>query len=202
MAIKKQYQQIGFTIIEVMMVLSIAALIMVLIALGASEAQKTRRDNERKAYARQVYGALEDFYKNNGKFPGCVSGCSTADMVKFMQFYLPDGSDPLTGAQYHKSSYSSVSDPAYSDGLVIKPAVGTNGAAVYIDNGVHHNLLPNVGQIYIATAHWCYSTRSEPPGANTGPPLAGIGLDRDVSKFALVIYQERGGYYCLDNYSD
>jgi type II secretory pathway pseudopilin PulG len=184
----------GFSLVETVIVIAIVSLIFVIIALSASSAQKTKRDNERKAYVRLVFEALQEFNKNNGKFPGCVSGCSTADMKRFMDTYLPEGTDPSTGQQYHSKPVTVTSDSAYGDESTVKTS---NSAAVYIDNGVHHNLLPKVGQVYIATAHWCYATHPD----SGGPPLAGEGIDRDVSKFVIVIYQERGKFYCLDNYS-
>jgi prepilin-type N-terminal cleavage/methylation domain-containing protein len=191
---KKRQNHSGFSLVEIIIVIAIVSLIFVIIALGASEAQKTKRDNERKAYARTVFEALEEFNKNNGKFPGCTWGCDTSDMERFMDIYLPEGTDPSTGLQYHSTPITVATDAAYGDGATIKTS---NEAAVYIDNNVHHDLIPREGQMYIATAHWCYQTR---PDLGDGPPLAG-DVDKDVSKFVIVIYQERGGFYCLDNYA-
>jgi prepilin-type N-terminal cleavage/methylation domain-containing protein len=191
----KSRQSQGFTMIEVMIVLAIAGLIMVILFIAVPEAQVSVRDNHRKAYARSVYASLEEFYKNSHKFPGCNFGCDTSDMQKFMTNYLPEGRDPSTGLSYQSSPVTVVNDSAYGTGAEVKSA---NGSAVYIDNGVHHNLLPKVGQIYIATAHWCYATA---PDTSNGPPLAGLTSgDLDVSKFVIVIYLERGDYFCLDNY--
>jgi prepilin-type N-terminal cleavage/methylation domain-containing protein len=190
----KSRQSQGFTMIEVMIVLAIAGLIIVILFIAIPEAQVSVRDNHRKAYARSVYEALEEFYKNSHKFPGCVNGCDTSDMQKFMTTYMPDGRDPSTGLSYRSAPLSVVNDNAYGTGSVVKSA---NESSVYIDNGVHHYLMPKVGQIYIATAHWCYATA---PDSGNGPPLAASGLDNDVSKFVIVIYQERGDYFCLDNY--
>jgi prepilin-type N-terminal cleavage/methylation domain-containing protein len=200
----------GFTIIEVMIVLAVASLIMVVVALGASQAAKTNRDNHRKAYARQVFEALQEYNKNNGKFPGCDTrmGCPATTMQNFMNKYMPDGRDPSTGNAYRSTPFSASGDTAYGGSATVKSA---NSASVYVDNGVWHYLKPNVGQIVIATAHWCYVTTGKDPGASGadhGPPLAGAKQDpvtgqwdQDFSKFAILIYQERGEYYCLDNYA-
>lgn len=198
--------QSGFTIVETMIVLAIVGLIMVIVFIAIPEEAASRRDSYRKAYAHQVVGALEDFYKNNGKFPGCAIGCSTADMQRFMTIYLPDGSDPSTGLAYHSTPVTVGSDGSVGDGKVIKSA---SGAAMYVDNEIHHNVKPKEGQIIIGTAHWCYSSTGKDPSDPSGKgPLAGApqdpvthDWDQDVSKFVVLIYQEKGGYYCLDNYT-
>jgi prepilin-type N-terminal cleavage/methylation domain-containing protein len=190
--IKKLSNPRGFTIVETLIALAIAGLIMVIVFIAISEAQVSIRDSHRKAYARTVFQALEEFNKNNGKFPGCVRGCDTSDMQIFMEVYIPEGTDPSTGESY-RSTPTKITNIGTS-GTGISSA---NGSAVYYDNGVHHDLIPEVGQIYIATAHWCYSSA---PDSGEGPPLAGYLGDNDVTKFALVIYLEHGGYYCIDNY--
>jgi prepilin-type N-terminal cleavage/methylation domain-containing protein len=210
---KRQTSAHGFTIIEVMIVIAIGALILVIVALGASSAAKTHRDNYRKAYARQVFEALEDYYKSNGKFPGCDTslGCNITPMKYFLDSYMPDGSDPLTGKNYHSApSIINAADAGYygNQGMV----ESASGAAVFVDNGIYHNVKPKVGQIIIGTAHWCFGTTGFDPNAaadpaDAGPPLAGAkknpvtnDWDQDFSKFSILIYQERGGYFCLDNY--
>lgn len=185
----KRHRNFGFTIIEVMIVLAIAGLIMVLVFITASQSSANRRDSQRKAYARQVVEALEEFYKNNGRFPGCLTSCAgNTDRQRFLTNYMPDGTDASTGKSYNTAS-TSVSGDA---------VVSSNGAAAYYNNMVPHDTKPAFGQIYIATAHWCYSTA---PDGGAGPPLAGTGTDSNLAVFAVVIYQEHGGYYCLDNYS-
>jgi len=201
----------GFTIVEIMIVIAIAGLILATVAVGTSETEASRRDTERKSYARQVYEALEEYYKNNGSFPGCNEGCNTSAMQRFMSLYLPDGSDPSTGLSYHSTPI--IVNPSdnsyYGGGSSVESA---DGASVYVDNGVWHAVKPKVGQIIIATAHWCYATTGNDPsaagGSGGGPPLAGsaqnpkTGMwDQDFTKFAILIYQEHGQYYCLDDYA-
>jgi prepilin-type N-terminal cleavage/methylation domain-containing protein len=185
----RQYK--GFTIIEVIIVLAIAALILVIVFLAVPEAQKSVRDNHRKEYARAVFQTMEEYWKNNGKFPGCLSpgnppGCTNADMTRFLSLYLPAGRDPSTGLSYRNAATSSVADGV------------TNGVASYYFNSIPHNTTPAAGHLYIASAHWCYASQ---PDDGDGPPLAGIGADNNLSVFSIVIYQERGRYYCLDNYA-
>jgi prepilin-type N-terminal cleavage/methylation domain-containing protein len=201
----------GFTIIEVVIVLAIVGLMTVIVFIAVPAAQVSARDNHRKAYARSVLEALEEFNKNNGRFPGCNTGCSTVDMQRFMMNYMPDGSDPTTGKSYHPASVLSTHDGHYGGGSVVK-STNSSSASVYIDNGVYHYLIPKVGQVIIATAHWCYGTQGKDPGASGtdhGPPIAGskqdpvTGLwDQDFTKFVVLVYQEHGSYYCLDDFAN
>lgn len=207
--LKKKKNTFGISIVEVMLVLAIVSLIFVVIAAGASELQKSRRDSYRKAYVRAVYAKLEEFYKNNKKFPGCASGggCNLDDIQHFMEAYMPDGHDPSTGKAYNSTPVSVTSFGTYNGAAgCIKSA---NGIAEYCNWEVAHNWYPQPGKLYIGTAHWCYSSQPDPggpgspgPSAGPGPPLSGDPAgDNDITKFVIVTYLERGAYYCLDNFT-
>jgi prepilin-type N-terminal cleavage/methylation domain-containing protein len=74
----------------------------------------------------------------------------------------------------------------------------------YSGNDVEHYIYPATGQVLLGMNHWCYATTGYDPAGNgptNGPPLAGINGDNADDKFAILIYQERGGFYCLDNYA-
>ena len=182
----------GFTIIEVIIVLAVVGLIFTVIFYAIPQAQASRRDAYRKTYAGAVYGAIEEYYKNNKKFPGCLDydtpSCTT-DVARFITNYLPSGQDPSTGVNYVITATTNSADYVKT----------TNNSFVYYDSSVSHDTFPERGQIYIGTAHWCYSTK---PDSGVGPPLSGTGTDGDISIFAVVIYLEKGGYYCLDNYAN
>jgi prepilin-type N-terminal cleavage/methylation domain-containing protein len=210
----KTKKHLGFTIIEVMMVLAVAGMIMVIVFIAVSEAGVSRRDHQRKAYAQRVFAALEDYYKSNNRFPGCNQMCGTADMQRFMLQYMPNGQDPSTGLSYRTATLMNGggNPPDHSYYGSQNAVESSTGAGVYVDNGVYHYLKPKVGQVIIVTAHWCYATTGFDPTASVnsgdhGPPLAGAKpnargeWDQDFSKFAILIYQERGDYYCLDDYA-
>jgi prepilin-type N-terminal cleavage/methylation domain-containing protein len=193
--------QSGFTIIEIIIVLAIVGVITAIVFVAVPEALIMRRDSARKVYAQSVLEAMEEFYKNNGAFPSCGTpmGC-TGDgkdgADRFLANYLPDFKDPSTGLNYHTDNVVYAND---SNGAA--EAVednGTNTARYYWNNPSSHSILPGLGQLYIANAHWCYKTRAD--SYSTNGPLAGTSADNNPSNFAIVIYTERGGYYCLDNY--
>lgn len=64
----------GFTLIEVVIVLAIAALIMVIVFLAVQGAQRSQRDNKLKADAGRVLAAAEQYASNNtGAYPADTS---------------------------------------------------------------------------------------------------------------------------------
>jgi prepilin-type N-terminal cleavage/methylation domain-containing protein len=56
----------GFTLIEIVIVLAIAAAIMLLVFLAVSGAQKTKRDTATKSAAGQLSAQIENYLSNNG----------------------------------------------------------------------------------------------------------------------------------------
>lgn len=96
----------GFTLIEIVIVLAIAAGIMVIVFVAVAGAQAARRDTQRKADVARVRAALELFAGNNaGDYPaaavtGGVCGGGTATST-FCNQYLGGANfvDP-NGAPY------------------------------------------------------------------------------------------------------
>jgi prepilin-type N-terminal cleavage/methylation domain-containing protein len=190
----------GFTIIEVVIVLAIVGLIMVIVFIAVPEAQMSVRDSHRRAYAQTVLQAMEEYYKNNGQFPGCAASCSSADAIRFMTHYLPNGNDPSTGQQYNETDPTRL--VTSGSGAIATPS--HSFIYTYSGNDVEHYVYPATGQVLLGMNHWCYATTGYDPAGNgptNGPPLAGINGDNADDKFAILIYQERGGFYCLDNYA-
>jgi prepilin-type N-terminal cleavage/methylation domain-containing protein len=104
----------GFTLIEIVLVLAIAGLILVIVFLALSGAQKSRRDTQRKTDIGRVAAQLEQYASNNnGDYP-----TTAALLGNFVAAYITpnatDYQDPSTGAQY---------TIAYSNGNA--PATGT-----------------------------------------------------------------------------
>lgn len=66
-------KQTGFTLIEIVIVLAIAALIMVIVFLAVAGAQRSQRDNTNKAAAGQALAQAEQYLANsNGTYPAAV----------------------------------------------------------------------------------------------------------------------------------
>jgi prepilin-type N-terminal cleavage/methylation domain-containing protein len=192
----KLNKQRGFTIIEIMLVLAIAALIMVVVLIAAQQLQKNRRNAERKSYVNSLLESEEEYLKSNSKFPACDSGrrpCTAsdiADAARFISVYMPDGTDPITGKSY--KGMGTVTG-ANANGSFVKS--DTNAAFYFYNAGdVNHNMKPSPGQIFIAVGHYCYG--NGPVQAGDGPLS---GPDIDYSRIVILVGLENGGFYCVDN---
>lgn len=107
----------GFTLIEVVIVLAIAALIMVVVFLGVSGAQKAQRDSANKSAASKVVAAYTQYLgDNNNVAPGAiVSGGVTTGYdlstyianIKDTKGNVAVMSDGTTAAQLTATSSSS-----------------------------------------------------------------------------------------------
>lgn len=85
----------GFTLIEIVLVLAIAGLILVIVFLAVSGAQKSRRDTQRKDDNARMLSQMESCASNNS---GDYTNCNTAAMNGT---YKPTNfNDPSTGGPY------------------------------------------------------------------------------------------------------
>jgi prepilin-type N-terminal cleavage/methylation domain-containing protein len=89
----------GFTLIEIVLVLAIAGLLLVIVFLAVSGAQKSRRDSQRKGDLSRLEAALENYASNNnGTYPTAGGGSPAA---AFTATYTPSNfNDPSTGSTY------------------------------------------------------------------------------------------------------
>jgi prepilin-type N-terminal cleavage/methylation domain-containing protein len=88
----------GFTLIEIVLVLAIAGLLLLIVFLAVSGAQRSRRDSQRKNDAARLLAQGEQYASNNnGSYPN-----SAATAATFVTGYLNVGTwnDPTTGATY------------------------------------------------------------------------------------------------------
>lgn len=90
----------GFTIIEVVLVLAIAALIFLIVFLAVPALQRNQRDTQRRSDMGRMISQLQTYSSNhNGNLP------TTANLSTFVRSYLSSNgstfSDPLTGNAYN-----------------------------------------------------------------------------------------------------
>jgi len=72
----------GFTIIEVMIVLAIAALILLIVLLAVPALQRSARNNQRKADVTAVTSEISTFLgNNNGTLPTGYSGSTAGEVI-------------------------------------------------------------------------------------------------------------------------
>lgn len=104
---KQQLKQKGFTIIEVVLVLAIAAIIMLMVFIAWPALQRNQRDQSRRdAVARAVSQLAQYQTNNNGAVPSAQLELNANG--KFYNYVVPSGdtdsfSDPKTGNVYKMS---------------------------------------------------------------------------------------------------
>lgn len=106
---KQELKQKGFTIIEVVLVLAIAALIFLMVFIALPALQRSQRDTARKSDVGIVAGAVQSFQSNNR--------ASTWPTTPQLQTYVTDVSGNTV-----KTSVTVA--PAVTGGMTVTPADG------------------------------------------------------------------------------
>lgn len=124
----------GFTLIELVIVLAIAALILAGIFVAVTGAQKSRRDTQRKNDAGNIAALMEQSASNaNGNYPGTVGGQTVALFnTNYLAAAKTNMRDPSSGAVY--------TFPAAAGGIVACPAWAAAGTLHYAVAGRKYQL--------------------------------------------------------------
>lgn len=112
----------GFTIIEVVLVLAIAALIFLMVFIALPALQRNQRDTQRKDDIGRTLTAVNNYQSNNrGKLPhqGSGTGTDTAKWDAFGEKYLKSDSgefeDPSEGTAYAFIVRTDTVQPSWDD---------------------------------------------------------------------------------------
>jgi prepilin-type N-terminal cleavage/methylation domain-containing protein len=121
----------GFTLIEIVLVLAIAGLILLMVFLAVSGAQKSRRDTQRKNDLARVAAQVEDYASNNAGVYPVSQAAFAAIMGAGGAYALSNANDPLAGVGY---DYAGAQTPSGGTPAGIAYTVG--GAGVTACDGV------------------------------------------------------------------
>lgn len=183
---------IGFTMIEVMIVLAVAGMIVAVVLASVPQAQRNQRDNTRKSIAQRLMSSLETYNANTqGTYPFSGSGGTgqptPADWTVDCKTQVV-----LNPAQ---TCYDWYSNYIYNSGNKIinisDPSSGSDATIRYSNKTANPSGVLAKGDIYIGVGDVCNgSTLSQ--GQAVGSPSS--------KQFAmLVILESSGGFYCTDN---
>lgn len=111
----------GFTIIEVVLVLAIAALIFLMVFIALPALQKSQRDTQRKQDVARISTQITNYSSaNRGKIPTDLTATTGTPAQSFVQRYLGGTTANTGGPQYQ--------DPGTGNGYIFQ-AVGTQATA-------------------------------------------------------------------------
>jgi prepilin-type N-terminal cleavage/methylation domain-containing protein len=127
---KTKLNKKGFTLIELVIVLAIAALILAGVLIAVSGAQKSRRDTQRKNDLSTMASYMEQYASNHqGSFPTSDAEWRT-NANSFTKTYIPATSnlkDPLSGNAYSFQSFGTAPNCSAS-------GIGAGPAKVYLES--------------------------------------------------------------------
>ncbi|MFO0970940.1 MAG: prepilin-type N-terminal cleavage/methylation domain-containing protein [Candidatus Saccharimonadales bacterium] len=92
---------VGFTLIEVILVLAVGSLIFAMAFVAYGQASANRRDSQRRADLAKIAGELENYAAdNNGKYPTYVVNNGSEEFKNFKTEYIPSLKDPSSDTPY------------------------------------------------------------------------------------------------------
>lgn len=88
----------GFTLLELLVVISILGILMAMGAVAFSTAQRKSRDSKRQSDIKVIQNGFEQYYADNGSYASAAQGCN----AMYAATYFPAGApnDPQTAANY------------------------------------------------------------------------------------------------------
>lgn len=168
----------GFTIIEVVLVLAIAALIFLMVFIALPALQRNQRDTQRKDDIGRTLTAINNYQSNNrGKLPHQATGGGATDAAKWVSF---------------KQKYLQTEGDSFADPSGENEDSAANGGGYKVEEKTASDTEPDwdndddKGVIYFTTEASCGDDGAVSPGAGT-------------RKVALRIALEGGGVYCQSN---
>jgi prepilin-type N-terminal cleavage/methylation domain-containing protein len=134
----------GFTLIEIVLVLAIAGLLLVIVFLAVSGAQKSRRDTQRKNDLSRIAAQLESYASNqNGIYPTAVQfSAVAAGPLNFWGTYVLSGNynDPTSGTVYTPGNWNAAPVFPVNGPALVTYRVGTACDGTVIGRGYSVNI--------------------------------------------------------------
>lgn len=173
----KKNPRTGFTIIEVLIVLTIVTLILALIFLAVPAINRSARNHKRKAAVDYITTELDTYYSNAGRYPLSGVSASSDDRTSFVNRLQSGG----LAAPY---------DIRYTD---------KNGPHEYPYRGGPADPNDTLDEISIEPGHICNTDAGLSPPANDYPLKGSAGGDDNYRAYTVWTLLESGPIYCRDN---
>jgi prepilin-type N-terminal cleavage/methylation domain-containing protein len=121
----------GFTLIEIVLVLAIAGLLLVIVFLAVSGAQKSRRDTQRKTDLSRIAAQLESYASNNNGLYPQMAGAQTWTAF-WGSNYITGGNfnDPTTGVAYGNGGTGAIPAAPTAGTVYYNVGIACDGTAI------------------------------------------------------------------------
>jgi type II secretory pathway pseudopilin PulG len=174
---KSLSKQKAFTVVEVLIAVSVAGLILFIVFLAVPAMNRNERNTQRKKAAALVFTEVGEYYQNNHKYPD-----TPQEFCQFIgQSALRDPDTPCS--------------PTLDSGADCVLAQGKKFSICYHERTADHTYMGPFDQINIQQAHWCGTL------GDTGQyPITDTSSgDSIIYKYVVWTPMENGGVTCLTN---
>lgn len=175
---KRKTHSQGFTIIELLIVLALSAIVLLAVFYAVPSAQRTQRNNQFKAFARQTATQLDAYNVQHN----LLNPWTPEEVCDFIDNYMKEinqGMDPCVPTINGAKGCVLVSGGRYT--------------VCYHEAGSWHDYNPPEDELSIQLSHKCNP-------AGTGDPIVSTADagDGDARRY-VIWYSTEGGKQCLDN---
>jgi prepilin-type N-terminal cleavage/methylation domain-containing protein len=165
----------GFTIVETLIVLAIAALIITIILIAVPDLQRSGRNSNILHDAQNVSSGIQTFEGNNqGLIPSTVAGSAGSSLVTV------SGGTNTSDATAHVQASTTV----WQDSTYVAGTGGTTTSVVYSGTTAGKNGTIAPGYVYVALGESCGSFASGTPGS--------YSLNASVPRSVAILYPIEG----------
>ena len=182
-----QNTQIGFTIIEVVLVLAIAGLIMAAVFIGLPALQRSQRNKERHQDVNVVFAAVEEFQTHNS---GRIPITNNDSMINFVPNYIDSEcifSEMSSAWHGDKVSYTGCTNKFTDPDGTIYSIAFVNHRITGRGDPISDSMDPH--QILVVEESYCSKQGSIQVAVNNEHP----------HDFSVYYTEENGEIFCVDN---
>lgn len=115
----KGFNYRGFTLVELLVTISILSILMTIAIISYGNVQKNARDNKRKADLATIQSALEQYHADQGFYPASISFTANSPLTNGTKTYMSaipietqSGIAQYVYAKYPGTCANTVSDPS------------------------------------------------------------------------------------------
>ncbi len=162
------FKNFGFTLVEMLVVISIIAILTSVLAGGYVNSQKSSRDAARKMQLKSISDALNSFYADNNRFPMSTGTTGITNLIS-IQGQLDDGKGMIYIKKMPKETKTGMKEIKY---LVSSPSGRSFWLFTNLENPEDKSCYPGgCGSAYVISEGCCYVITSSNIGISRAQSL-------------------------------